>query len=66
MILTDEEIDCAMDHIEAERAINNRLFCEWLRASFKCEHCAPIARKYQKLIRAHDMDITKWNEPLCD
>ena len=66
MILTEEEIRHAMQHIEAERAINNQLFCEWLTMSHLCPHCAPFARKYQKLVRAHDMDITTWNEPLCE
>lgn len=65
MTLRDIEIDQIMDKIEAQRAMNNRFFCDWLRLTFKCPHCGPKAKALQAQIRTGDKKITEMNELLC-
>ena len=66
MITHPEDIDAIIDQIEAERAITNHEFCEWLRMSFKCPACRPFAAMYQKRIRSRDLKICGVNSPLCE
>lgn len=65
MTLRDIEIDHIMDQIEAQRAMNNRWFCDWMRETLKCPRCSPFAKRMIGKVVVGDEKITELDKVLC-